>query len=130
MDGAHNEDGVRALVRTWREVFGPQKAAAVVGMVREKAVEEMLRGLGEVVGHWHLTDFQSPRAVPAEELRERLLVLGIPAAQITCHAQVGAALEAAGLEGGPVLVCGSLYLVGEARGLLVPGAGVFEKSSQ
>jgi folylpolyglutamate synthase/dihydropteroate synthase len=39
-------------------------------------------------------------------------------------------LEAAGLEGGPVLVCGSLYLVGEARGLLVAGAGVFEKSSQ
>jgi dihydrofolate synthase/folylpolyglutamate synthase len=130
LDGAHNEDGVRALVRTWREVFGPQKAVAVVGMVREKAVEEMLRGLGEVVGHWHLTDFQSPRAVPAEELRERLLRLGVSDAQIRCHAQVGAALEAAGLEGGPVLVCGSLYLVGEARGLLVPGAGVFEKSSQ
>jgi dihydrofolate synthase/folylpolyglutamate synthase len=130
LDGAHNEDGVRALVRTWREVFGPQKAAAVVGMVREKAVEEMLRGLGEVVGHWHVTDFQSPRAVPAEELRERLLGLGVPEAQITCHAQVGAALEAAGREGAPVLVCGSLYLVGEARGLLVADAGAFEKSSQ
>lgn len=130
LDGAHNEDGVRALVRTWREVFGPERAAAVVGMVREKAVEEMLRGLSEVVGHWHVTDFQSPRAVPAEEMRERLMGLGVSDAQITCHAQVGAALEAAGREGAPVLVCGSLYLVGEARGLLVAGAGAFEKSNQ
>lgn len=130
LDGAHNADGVKALVETWRQVYGEQKAAAVVGMVREKAVEEMLKGLSEVVGHWHLTDFQSPRAVPAEELRLRLLGLGAFGAQITCYAQVGAALEAAGREGGPVLVCGSLYLVGEARGLIVADAGVFEKSSQ
>jgi dihydrofolate synthase/folylpolyglutamate synthase len=99
-------------------------------MVREKAVDEMLRGLGEVVERWHLTGFQSPRAIPAEELGERLLKLGVPGSQITCHAEVNTALAAAGRDGEPVLVCGSLYLVGEARGLLVAGAGVFEKSSQ
>jgi hypothetical protein len=63
-------------------------------------------------------------------MRDRLMELGVPDAQITCLALVGAALEAGGREGAPVLVCGSLYLVGEARGLLVADAGAFEKSSQ
>jgi dihydrofolate synthase / folylpolyglutamate synthase len=130
LDGAHNADGVRALVKTWREKFGVKRASAVVGMVKEKAVEEMLRGLSELVQRWHLTGFQSPRSLPAEELRERLLNLGVNGSLITCHSDVSAALSAAGRDGEPMLVCGSLYLVGEARSLLVEGEGNFERSSQ
>lgn len=129
LDGAHNEDGVRALVATWRETYGGRRAAVVAGMVREKAVDSMLKGLGEVAGEWHLTNFASPRSIPAQELAERLRGQGT-AARIRCHLQVAEALAAAEGSGLPVLVCGSLYLVGEARALRVDGGGSFEPSSQ
>lgn len=129
LDGAHNEDGVAALVQTWRSVHGDERATAVVGMVREKAVEAMLKRLSEVVGRWCLTGFQSPRALPAEELRDCLLSLGVTA-PMECHALVGDALASAQAGGAPVLICGSLYLVGEARALLTADGSSFERSSQ
>ncbi len=127
LDGAHNEDGAAALAKTWRETFGQQRAALVFGAVREKALEAVLRRLAPLAARWHLTGFQSPRALPPEEIRERLRALS-PAVDATCHASVAAALAAARAGRDPVLICGSLFLIGEARALLLRDR--FERSAQ
>jgi dihydrofolate synthase / folylpolyglutamate synthase len=129
LDGAHNEDGMAALVNTWKARQGAKRATVVVGMVREKAVDAMLERLSEVVGRWIVSGFQSPRALSPGELSARLQALGVTA-PIEEHDRVQDALAAAQKTGEPVIVCGSLYLVGEARSLLVDGSAGFERSSQ
>ncbi len=127
LDGAHNEDGAAALARTWRETFGDARATVVFGAAREKAVDAVLRHLAPLAASWHLTAFQSPRALPSAELRARLLAVD-PEATITCHSDVAEALRAARSDPSPLLICGSLFLVGEARAMLTGGA--FERSAQ
>ncbi len=127
LDGAHNEDGAAALAETWQETFGGQKATLVFGAVREKAVDALLRRLAPLAARWHLTAFQSPRALPAEELREKLHEIS-PDAEVVCHASVGGALTLALAGEEPALVCGSLFLVGEARAWLLEDR--FERSAQ
>lgn len=127
LDGAHNEDSAAALARTWRENFGDRRAYVVFGAAREKAVDAVLRRLVPVAARWHLTAFQSPRATPPDVLRGCLRQID-PQADITCHAGVAEALAAARAARGPCLVCGSLFLVGEARAMLT--GGTFERSAQ
>lgn len=131
LDGAHNEDSVAALVCAWRQQFGEQGAAVVFGAVREKQVDTMLAQLAPVVCHWHLTSFQSPRALAPGEVQQRLIALGLAGeSHITLHQSVAAALNAAQVAAEPALVCGSLFLVGEAKSLLDEETAGFEESWQ
>ena len=43
LDGAHNREGVRAALATWREQFGGEPARVIFGCLRDKPAEEMLR---------------------------------------------------------------------------------------
>lgn len=43
LDGAHNREGVRAALATWREQFGDEPARIIFGCLRDKPAEEMLR---------------------------------------------------------------------------------------
>jgi len=131
VDGAHNEDSVAALVKTWRQTFGERRAAVVFGAVQEKQVDAMLSLLAPIVAHWHLTSFQSPRALSAAEVSQRLLSLRLAEEKgMTSHATLASALAAAQAEAEPTLVCGSLFLVGETLALLRQGAPEFERSWQ
>lgn len=131
LDGAHNEDSIRALVDAWRQGFGEQQAAVVFGAVREKQVDVMLRLLAPVVAHWHLTGFQSPRALPPEEICQRLIELGLAEeAMISSYESVADAVTAAEKATEPTLICGSLFLVGESKSLLDVASADFERSWQ
>jgi dihydrofolate synthase / folylpolyglutamate synthase len=131
LDGAHNADSIAALVSTWRQVFGERRAALVFGAVQDKQVDVMLGLLAPVVAHWYLTGFQSPRALGPEAVQQRLLALGLAeAGEMSCHAGVTEALATARAAGHPVVVCGSLFLVGETLALLRPEAAAFQSSWQ
>ena len=43
MDSAHNPDGVRSLTQTLREYFKFERCLLVIGMMEDKAVDEMLK---------------------------------------------------------------------------------------
>jgi len=67
----------------------------------------------------------TPRAMAAGEVAGRwAAVSGViaEAAVKDADAALDRALEFAGLEGGPLVIAGSLYLVGHLRGRLVPEA--------
>ncbi len=71
----------------------------------------MLHELAPMAASVHYCAPDSPRAVPPAELA-RLFVGAV-------HGSVPAALSAARREGGVVVCCGSLYLAGEVRALLL-----------
>lgn len=111
LDGAHNPDGARALVRA---LEGEAVGAVVFGALQDKAWREMLGAIAE--------GLDAPRVYAAPPGRAPADLEALQAiADGTMATSVAEALRAARRAAGPrsVVVCGSLYLVGEARaGLL------------
>ena len=112
LDGAHNLDGVQALVTALRETFLDQRLALVVGMLADKDWELMAAALAPLG-----LRFATVRVSSARTLEPALLAAALqranPSARVTAHATVAEALAAVDSEP-RVVVAGSLYLIGEA----------------
>lgn len=109
LDGGHNAHGLKAL-KAALEADGLQPEAVVFGCLRDKPLDEMLPLLRDIAGAGRLLAVGIPsceRACTPEELAEKL------GAGAQTAPDVHAALEALKGVPGPVLVCGSLYLLGE-----------------
>jgi dihydrofolate synthase/folylpolyglutamate synthase len=129
VDAAHNPEGIRVSAEAIHEAFNFTKLVVVVGVLREKDAEEILRQLQESLGglatEYCFTQSNSPRAVPAEDLAEIAVDLGFGEENIHVAEKLDDALEWAveraeaddELAGG-VLVTGSITLVADARILL------------
>ncbi|MEM7146769.1 MAG: folylpolyglutamate synthase/dihydrofolate synthase family protein [Verrucomicrobiota bacterium] len=124
LDGAHNPDAMRALVATWREVFGEEKAQVVFGAVETKDVAGMLEVLLEIASEFVLVTVGTGRGIAAAELAGMAGEL----AGVACRVGGGLCEVPDMAEKGRVLVTGSLFLVGECLGVL--GQGGFERSLQ
>jgi dihydrofolate synthase/folylpolyglutamate synthase len=121
LDGAHNPDAMQALAQAIQELFRPRRLILVVGVLGDKAAEAMLERLlpqaSEVIV---TTPAFAARAMPsarlADLIRGRFPGLGVHDVPLIADA-LRAGLGMVGPED-MLLVAGSLYLVGEARGRL------------
>jgi dihydrofolate synthase / folylpolyglutamate synthase len=128
LDGAHNPAGAASLAQALDDLRPylrggdtpvPPPLTLVHGSMADKDVDGIIRSLDGSTAlrgvHVVATQVPGERALPAAELGRRWRAVR-PDATITTVADVGAALDRA-LEDapGPVVVAGSLYLVGEAR---------------
>lgn len=111
LDVAHNEDGLRQLVLQLKHT-AYKNLHLVVGMVKDKAVDSVLPLL-PAPARYYFSQASIPRALAAEELRQKAAAAGLEgAAYPNVNAALDAALAAAG-EDDLVLVCGSIFLVAE-----------------
>jgi dihydrofolate synthase/folylpolyglutamate synthase len=125
LDGAHNPQSAEVLAATWRENFPNKKAALVFSAVDGKDIRQILEILTPLASQIFLCPVDTPRAVSASELAG-YLPEDAPPHQTFDHFKV--AFNAASSQQDPVLVAGSLFLVGEARAFLTEGN--FHSSSQ
>ena len=125
LDGAHNPHAAQALAEVWRGEFGERKAALVFSAVGTKDIAGILEWLVPLAERIFLCPVKTSRAVTNEELRGFLPEGGSAAEGFGGFDE---AFEAALATGLPVLVAGSLYLVGEARARLA--GGEFQGCSQ
>ena len=124
LDGAHNPAGaatlaaalddlrpfLRAADASWTLVVGAMADKDVAGIASAIAAAGGLRGARIIA-----TRVDLPRAMPADALASVWRAV-LPSARVEAIPDVGAALAGALAAGqGPVIVAGSLYLVGEAR---------------
>lgn len=117
IDGAHNEEAVRAFAATWRtSPFAARDAAFVVGMLQDKEREVILRTLAGLSKKFVLTQPDSPRAADPCALADELAAVN-PGLSCEVHGDIGAALKAASAAG-TVAVLGSFYLAGSALELI------------
>jgi len=122
LDGAHNPEGSEALAAALAEEFPTTRWAVVFGAMADKDVPEMLRLLAPAAASLHATRAaDSSRARPAAEVAA--LAAAAMAIPVSAHGSVPEAVAAALESGLPVLVTGSLYVVGEARSALGKGPG-------
>jgi dihydrofolate synthase/folylpolyglutamate synthase len=117
LDGAHNPEGSEALAASLAEEFPTTRWAIVFGAMADKDVPAMLGSLAPAAASFH-----AARAGGTERARSASAVAALAAeamaVPISAHDSVADAVAAALAAGGPVLVTGSLYVVGEARGAL------------
>jgi dihydrofolate synthase/folylpolyglutamate synthase len=123
LDGAHNVEATDALAAALAEEFPTTRWAVVFGAMADKDVPAMLDLLAPAAVSFHTAQAAgTERARPAGEVAA--LAARATAAPVSSHDSVAAAVTAALETGSPVLVTGSLYVVGEARGGLGLGPGV------
>ena len=122
LDGAHNTAGAEALVQALEEEFVPAPRTLVVGLMREKDPTVMLAALGATEAEWVLAcPPPTPRAMPANQLADAALELGVDPERVQVLGSVEEAVARARdvTPGeGQIVVAGSLYLVGAARAAL------------
>lgn len=117
LDGCHNEAGARVVKQFWNRAFG-QPAILVFGVMKDKDIEKIARWLFPLASRIILTRPRLERAAsPAE------IAAGLSQYRDRCfiEEEVPAAIRLAlALSGGkiPILIAGSLFLVGEARQFL------------
>jgi dihydrofolate synthase/folylpolyglutamate synthase len=120
LDGAHNPAGARALAGSLAEL-GMRRFPLVFGATRGKRVSAVLRALAPLSPRPVFTRVADPGALPAAELLHRWLRIGAGPAEVAPTPE--AALRMAALlrsrADQPIVVAGSLYLVGAVRGMLL-----------
>jgi dihydrofolate synthase / folylpolyglutamate synthase len=116
VDGAHNPDGARALASFLSETVGTG-VPIVVGIMRDKAIGEMLHTLGQVASVLICTAPSISRAATPDELAD-IARRVVPDVECLAASGVEDALALASQRGSPVVVAGSLFLAGEVLTLV------------
>ncbi len=118
VDGAHNPEGMRHLVTSVRALLREERPAVVFGVMADKDVDDILRELEKLPPRlvvFTRAASAGDRALSPAALRTRWRALGATAPaceEDEATVALAMARESVG-EDGWVLVCGSLYLVGE-----------------
>ncbi len=126
LDGAHNPESARRLAISISEFFTDKRKIMIVGVMKDKDIEGILKPLLEVSDHIILTRPEGDRAATADELNEK--VTGIIKkcrnrcdASVTLTGDADEALQAAkGIcdEKSIICVTGSFYTIGKIKELL------------
>ena len=123
LDGAHNSHAVRRLVETLRTYYPGKKFHCLFGALKDKDVGEMLRLMAPHVACWHITKTPYPRFRELADLRGEMQTLGLPVSsegELSREYlnEVLAACDADKLNDAPLLITGSLYMIGASIELL------------
>jgi len=118
LDCAHNEEGARALAAALPGLAAKRRVVLLMSIARDKDPATILRALAPVAGALVATRSDSPRALPSAELAALATPLFAETAAVDDPA---AALDEARrrAQGGLVVVCGSMFLIGPLRARLL-----------
>lgn len=118
LDGGHNP-GCAAVLRDALERFVPGRRVAIMGMMADKDSASAMEIVGPLFDRIVTVRPENPRSLPAEALAAgagRFCREALPAGN--CEQALELALEGLGPEDA-LVVCGSFYLAGEMRPLLL-----------
>ena len=126
LDGAHNPAASKCLVETWMECVGEQRATIIFGGLRDKDLEGMVSTLSTIAARFQTVPIRSQRAAsPAESHSFVPKYLSATQCDSAAHA-----LDLAHHFNDPILVTGSLFLVGECLAILQSSQGILQASNQ
>lgn len=122
LDGAHNSHAVKRLAETLDKYYNGQKFHCIFGALKDKDLNEMVKLLEPHICAWHLTRTTYPRFRELDDLKESLKALNtnVESAQYLSRKYLDDILAIAQKDTPklPVLITGSLYLIGETVELL------------
>lgn len=116
VDGAHNPHAIRTIA-PWVDRHVPRPRTLVFGVLREKNLDEMAAAIVPLFDEVIVTEPDSERAIDARAAAARIESLR-GGRRVRAIGDPRRALRAAIEQSPHVVVCGSLYLAGEAIALL------------
>ena len=121
LDGAHNSHAVRRLVEALGTYYPGQKFHCLFGALKDKDVGEMLKLMAPYVSHWHITKTPYPRFRELDDVCAEVSNAGgvVESADDLSREYLEAVMESAAADSStPLLITGSLYMIGAAIQLL------------
>jgi len=115
IDGAHNPHAAEILVRTWKEQYGDVKPVVIFGAIECKDLKGVLACLKEIAEKIIFTPIDSPKTIQFEDLDEATEQRKNKLLQAS---DIKDALSIASDENLPILITGSIYLLGEYKSLI------------
>ena len=116
LDGAHNPAGARALAAYIERFYAGRRVHLIFGAMRDKAVDEIAGILFPLAHQVILTAPRQARALAPESIRE---IAAHPDIQVASDLAQAVALLCDAASNDAVFITGSLFLVAEARALLL-----------
>lgn len=122
LDGAHNPSGARALADALRLYFADKKVHLILGILKGKDADNVARTLSSLASDVIITKADSPRGLEVSELAD---IVRKYHSQIDIQPRVEDAILAGinriknECEDSILVISGSLYLIGEARTILL-----------
>ena len=129
LDGAHNPSGAAVLADTVKQYFKDKKIHLLLGILQDKDVESVTKTLCNIADCVTITQSSSPRSTPSEELAfiakkyhwdvkvcpnlEDAIIHGLR------WTQQGVKEGEGRTDDRMLIISGSLYLIGEARTILI-----------
>jgi dihydrofolate synthase / folylpolyglutamate synthase len=117
LDVGHNEDGMKQIINQI-SLTDYRHLHMIIGMVKDKDVDKVIAQLPQQA-KYYFTNADIPRALDAAILQEKAVQLGLEGEQYSdVNSALQKALSIAGEED-MIVVCGSVFLVGEVNTALV-----------
>ena len=115
VDGAHNPDAATALARVLKDE-GLRRIGLVAGFCGDKDIAGHLRTLAPLVARAWAVPIRNDRSLAPDAVAAHMRAAGIAAAEACATVPKGLSAAAAWARetGNAVVVCGSLFLAGEA----------------
>ena len=117
IDAAHNPAGAAAL-SSYLQDAGVAPLPIVLAIMKDKAVDAMIRALAPVASTFIATEVESARALPSCDLAEHIQRIQ-PTLVVRAEPNPGRALQIALSQGTCAVVAGSIFLVGPLRARLL-----------
>lgn len=120
IDGAHNEDGIYVLSKALKKYFQDKNIVMVIGMLKDKNHRDSISLLGPLANKIIATEPMSERALSAAELAEEAKEYCPEVYTIPSIAQAIEKAKDIMDSNSIILICGSLYLIGEVCRIIKP----------
>jgi len=118
LDSAHNPDGVRSLTQTLREYFSFERCFLVLGLMEDKAVDEMLKLFSQFGDRFILVKPNQERAWDPKQLAKQMSVFNKPMDVIPDLSCALETVKKAANSNDLICITGSIFTVAEAKQFL------------
>lgn len=119
LDVAHNPDGLHRLFQSMHMHFPQKPVRALFGLSKGKDLDGCLKILKNHAAAFHLVEASNGRGAAIDDLKARLLQLGEESSHIHTHPTIEGgvhiATQTAKLHGQILLICGSFFIMSQAR---------------
>jgi dihydrofolate synthase / folylpolyglutamate synthase len=115
IDGAHTPEGMRLLKSTLRQVYPGVKPLMLLGMLRDKNYERLVKIIAPVAREVVCVAPQGDRGLDPEELAALVRTLGVHARAARSISEGFSMLKAEAAPTDVILAAGSLYMIGPVR---------------
>lgn len=115
IDGAHNIDGIRNLRKSIDKYFNFKNITLILGVLGDKQVEEMVEEITRGVDNVVIVEPHSDRAEDVEDLYKKIKNFGKESFMFKDYKEAYNKAYELTKEDDLLLICGSLYMVGDMR---------------